>query len=81
MSGTYQIWIGASPKGTPLIGAVEGANNAEIREQIYPSQMQHRVVARNDSDEVVIVTPTEARTSNMEIIAYFPKADGSMSSR
>jgi len=76
----YQIWIGASPSGLPLIGAVEGANNADVREQVYPSQMRHRCVAM-DGDKMVIVTQTEAREGNMEVLSHFPIADGSMSSR
>ena len=78
--GIYQIWIGISHAGFPLVGAAEGANKAPVRTQVYPSQMGHRCVARSGK-ELVIVTPTEARTQGMQILCYFPRAERSMARR
>jgi len=55
-------------------------NMCACSEQVYPSQMQHRCVAL-DGNEKVIVTPTEAQKNGYRILAYFPKADGSLSRR
>ena len=81
--GLYRIWIGATHSGIPVVGAHMGAGSSDhcaCSEKIYPSQMQHRCVAIED-DEYTILTPTEAERRGLEIVAYFPRADGSLSSR
>jgi hypothetical protein len=78
----YPIWIGASPSGLALVGAAACDDwGAVVTEQIYPSQLRHRVVARNETGALEIVTPTDARARGLEITDRFPAADGSVSAR
>jgi hypothetical protein len=80
--GNYMIWIGADRDGTPLIGSRAcGDYEAVVHEHIYPVQMRHRVVVRAEDGQIAITTPTDARERGLDVIAQFPRADGSLSAR
>ena len=69
---TYPIWIWTDGDGRPHIGA-NGRESSVSSEQIYSSQMRHRVTARRDG-VVCIMTPTEAAQEGWEVIHHFPAA-------
>ena len=81
--GNYKIWIGADEKdGCPPIGARACRDyNSWITEQIWPSQLAHRCTGRGADGRIAIMTPTDAEAGGFEIIARFPRADGSLSAR
>ena len=57
---TYPIWIGASADGKLIIGAANMAREEIVsREQVYGSQLPHRVVAKTPGG-YKIMTPTDA---------------------
>ena len=73
----YPIWISTDNHGTPKIGAhMRDAETETDAEQIYPSQMAHRVTARDDAGHVTICTPTEARQSGWIVLNTYPAAYG-----
>jgi len=78
----YQMMIGADGNGATLIGARAcREHDAVVRDYVYPSQLRHRVTARTVDGCIVIVTPTCARNLDLDVIARFPRADGSLSAR
>jgi CTP-dependent riboflavin kinase len=78
----YPIWISTDSHGTPRIGAdLILADDTCDAERIYSSQMANRCTARTAEGRVVICTPTEAQERGLEIIARFPRADGSLKRR
>ena len=72
----FEMRIGASKSGAPLIGA-EACRNAVVSEWVYPSQFRYRVVARDADGGWCICTATAAKLRGLEIFARFPAADGS----
>lgn len=71
---TYRIWIGITDNGRPVIGAHNGANDPDIcpiSEQVYGSQIPHRVVARDDNGDWHLCTPSLARVAGWEIVQRF----------
>jgi hypothetical protein len=78
--GLYRIWIGTNNKGAPLVGA-HMLRDGQPCKQIYPSQMAHRCTARDKTGAIRICTPTDAMADGLEIIAYYPRANGALSTR
>jgi hypothetical protein len=74
----YQIWISTNKDGAPMVGADMMDDHTVDSERIFPSQMPHRCTAKDVQGNVRICTPTEARGFGWPIIAFFPKADGSL---
>ncbi|NIO76828.1 MAG: hypothetical protein GTN69_13350 [Armatimonadetes bacterium] len=74
----YPIWISTDKAGTPMVGAHMMDDSTVSSEQIFPSQMAHRCTARTKTGRVTICTPTNAGVMGWEILAYFPRADGSL---
>ena len=59
----YPITIGATENGQALFGKDVCRQYAVIEDQVFGSQLAHRVVVRWDNGQVWICTPTEARKS------------------
>jgi hypothetical protein len=74
----YTITIGTNSYGTALVGRAEcRAQGAIITQQVYGSQLGHRVVARDGGGDLHICTPTHAGQKGWDVQARFPAADGS----
>ena len=69
----YQIWIGATNEGRLVIGSKNMRGKDIVsREQVYGSQLPHRVVARisdepNPGAEYSIMTPTDAWRAGYQV--------------
>jgi hypothetical protein len=72
----YRIWIGGNRDGSIAISVASGAKTCDVSEQLYPSQMAHRVLARDGHGEVFLCTPTEAQRSGWTVLRAFPPAQG-----
>lgn len=68
---TYPVWIGITDGGRPVIGVANGVNECTIVEQVYGSQIPHRVVARDACGDWHLCTPTDAHVAGWEIVRRF----------
>lgn len=75
---TYPIWISASTDGFGYVGSANRNwlrdNNGPIKladsEQVYASQIPHRVVAET-ADGFRLMTPTQAEKQGLRITYWF----------
>jgi len=71
----YQIKIGITPSGMPVIGSRECCKYGAVEvESVYGSQLPHRCVARDEDGVPHLTTPTEARNAGWTIIHLSPYA-------
>lgn len=68
----FPVWIGCDSEGRAYIGVASMRGHEIVdREQIYGSQIPHRVVAMTPGAGPMIMTPTEANENEYEIIRWF----------
>lgn len=60
LANPYRVWVGVDRRGWFLIGATQMADAVE-KEQIYGSQIPHRITAQDASGNWHLTTPSEAR--------------------
>jgi CTP-dependent riboflavin kinase len=77
----YPITISTDSEGNAYVGAKSRPAQVVSEEKIYPSQMAYRVTFRTREGNITIGTRTEARAEGAEIIAAFPRSNGTHRTR
>lgn len=68
----WKVKIGATENGMGVVGARAcRVHDAITTAYVYASQFRHRVVARDDSGQIVIITPTEASKKGYSVVGFF----------